>query len=62
MLSKEYFPGDFLQKSVSGLNENQFLAGQRISNKLLKKKFFIQLFFSMQSQYWILTFFLVYHA
>jgi hypothetical protein len=55
MLSKEYFFGDFfsLQKSVSILNENQFLAGQRISNKLLKKKFFIPLFFSQQQQYGI---------
>ena len=30
------------------------LAGQRISNKMLKKKFFIHLFFSQESQYDIL--------
>jgi hypothetical protein len=30
------------------------LAGQRISNKMLKKKFFIHLFFSKESQYDIL--------
>ncbi len=33
------------------------LAGQRISNKLLKKKFFIHLFFNLKPQYLKIIFF-----
>ena len=33
------------------VNRKKNLAGQRISNKMLKKKFFIHLFFSEESQY-----------
>ena len=36
------------------VNRKKNLAGQRISNKMLKKKFFIHLFFSQESQYDIL--------